>query len=196
MTNQPTDLLDLFVVPLARAGIAHLVSGSVASMFYGEPRATLDVDVAIQLPAGRIPLLESCFPSDAFYLPPAEVLHIELSRPTHGHFNVIHLDSGYKADFYPSRDHPYLSWAVSRAVPLDLGEVTIRLAPPEYVILWKLEFLRLSREDKHVRDIRGILQVSADRIDLPFLKQAIRETGLQEPWELVTGGEFPPSMAE
>ncbi len=160
MPDEP-DLLELFVVPLARAGIAHLVSGSVASIFYGEPRATLDVDVAIQLPTDRIPLLETCFPSPDYYLPPAEVLQIELARPSHGHFNVIHLASGYKADFYPSRNHPFLRWAVAHAAPLELGDVTISLAPPEYVILWKLEFLRLSGEQKHLRDIRGMLQVSA-----------------------------------
>ena len=35
--NEFDDLLTLFVKPLAEARIPHLVSGSIASIFYGEP---------------------------------------------------------------------------------------------------------------------------------------------------------------
>ena len=41
------DLTALFLRPLEGAGLdRYMVSGSIASIEYGEPRATLDVDVA------------------------------------------------------------------------------------------------------------------------------------------------------
>ena len=38
------ELFLLFVCPLNRAGIRYVISGSVAAIFYGEPRLTHDVD--------------------------------------------------------------------------------------------------------------------------------------------------------
>jgi hypothetical protein len=41
------DLIELFVQPLNQAGIRYLVSGSVASTLYGEPRVTHDIDFVV-----------------------------------------------------------------------------------------------------------------------------------------------------
>jgi hypothetical protein len=37
---------------LAAAGIPYMVTGSVASSFHGEPRATRDIDIVIEAQAG------------------------------------------------------------------------------------------------------------------------------------------------
>lgn len=55
------------------------------------------------------------FAAPAFYLPPPEVIILEVAREQRGHFNVIHADTGFKADFYTSgRDELY---ANARVVP-------------------------------------------------------------------------------
>ena len=41
------DLFSLFVRPLHRSGLRYMVSGSLASVYYGEPRLTLDVDLVV-----------------------------------------------------------------------------------------------------------------------------------------------------
>ncbi len=41
------ELLQTVVEALDRAGIPHMVAGSVASTFHGEPRATQDIDFVI-----------------------------------------------------------------------------------------------------------------------------------------------------
>ncbi len=43
------ELFLLFVRPLNRAGIRYVVTGSVAAIFYGEPRLTHDVDFVVFL---------------------------------------------------------------------------------------------------------------------------------------------------
>ena len=45
------ELFLLFVRPLNRANIRYIVGGSVAAIFYGEPRLTLDVDFVVFLSA-------------------------------------------------------------------------------------------------------------------------------------------------
>jgi hypothetical protein len=177
-------LIERFVLPLEMAGLdSYLVSGSVASIEYGEPRLTLDIDIAIQLEAAQLPILAALFPTPDFYCPPHDILALEISRQTRAHFNVIHLPDGLKADFYPSRAHPYFAWAWQNRRRLDIAGIPVWVAPPEYVILWKLEFFREGAGEKHRRDIRGMLKVSPHSIDRAFLDRAAQELALLPQWK-------------
>jgi hypothetical protein len=177
------DLISLFVAPLEEAGLdSYMISGSVAAIEYGEPRATLDVDIALVISLSQIARLQDLFPSPAYYTPPHEVLELEIQRPARGHFNVIHIASGLKSDFYPARNHPLFPWALAHRHRVEISGIAVWLAPPEYVILWKLEFFREGGEEKHLRDIRGMLAVSHDRIDRSLIEQTVNMLGLQTPW--------------
>jgi len=89
----------LFTEPLERLGVEYVVTGSVAAMLYGEPRLTHDVDLILELARDFPPeSLEAAFPPEAFYCPPAEVIEVERARPRRGHFNLIHHETGFKAD--------------------------------------------------------------------------------------------------
>ena len=55
------DLLSLFVDPLERLGLDYLVTGSVASMLYGEPRLTNDVDLVLDLTPADASRLRAAF---------------------------------------------------------------------------------------------------------------------------------------
>jgi hypothetical protein len=70
------------------------------------------------------------------------------------------------------------AWAFRRkqAVPFE-GE-TLILAPPEYVIIRKLEFYRERGSQKHIRDIRSMLAVSGDQLDRAELNEWIAQRGL------------------
>jgi hypothetical protein len=58
------DLFLLFLRPLNRAGIRYMIGGSVAAIFYGEPRLTHDVDIVVVLTAPDIRQLPHIFPED------------------------------------------------------------------------------------------------------------------------------------
>ncbi len=51
---QSPDLLGIFLTPLEKNEIPYFVTGSIASIFYGEPRLTHDVDVVIHFSSGQI----------------------------------------------------------------------------------------------------------------------------------------------
>jgi len=177
------DLLDLFIAPLERVKLdSYMVSGSIASIQYGEPRATLDVDVALMVGRKGLAVFPQLFPDTDYYCPPIDVLEIEVGRPSRGHFNIIHSGSGLKADFYPSTNHPYFSWAMKNRKRWVIREQPVWFAPPEYVILWKLEFFREGGGEKHLRDIRGMVEVSGLEMDFDLLNQAVRELGLEAAW--------------
>src|SRR5207245_3851957 len=130
---------------------------SVAAMLYGEPRVTHDVDLVVFLRLEQIARLPLLYPSPDFYVPPTDVIAIEVARERRGHFNVIHADSSLKADFYTANRDELHAWAFRGARKYSLPETVITLAPPEYVIIRKLEFYREGGSEKHLRDISSML---------------------------------------
>lgn len=181
------DLIQLFARPLGQIGVRYLVSGSVASMLYGEPRVTHDIDFVVFLRAEQTARLPEIFPPPEFYVPPASVIAAEMARDQRGHFKVIHADSGLKADFYIAHRDELHAWAFRHSKRYSIGETTISLAPPEYVILRKLEYYREGRSEKHLRDIRSMLAVSREQIDHAALNDWIHRRDLQPEWTAVSG---------
>jgi hypothetical protein len=180
------DYFLLFVAPLNRLGVRYMISGSIAAMFYGEPRFTQDVDFVVYLTDKDISGIASVFQPPGFYVPPIETLLAEIRREQRGHFNVIHSGSGFKADMYLAGRDELNAWGLrfKRAVQYE-GETAI-LAPPEYVIVRKLEYYREGRSEKHLRDIRSMIAVSGDQLDKPALTDWIKRLGLEAEWALVS----------
>ena len=179
------DLFLLFIRPLNRAGIRYVVGGSVAAIFYGEPRFTNDVDVVVFLNEADIRRLPEIFPSKDFYLPPLETITAEVGRERRGQFNIIHLNTSFKADIYPTGRDEFNAWAFrNKRSAVHEGE-TLVLAPPEYVIVRKLEYYREGGSDKHLRDIRAMLNVSGEQIDRADLDEWIRRCGVEAEWRKV-----------
>ena len=176
----------LYLRPLNKLGLRYIVSGSVASILYGEPRFTNDLDVVVFLRHDDIPRLAEAFQSPEFYFPPAEFISAEIARPLKGQFNVIHVATGFKADFYTTGRDDLNAWAFRHARKMDFKGEPITVAPPECVIVRKLEFYREGGSDKHPRDIRSMLKVSGEQIDLAALDEWIRARGVEAEWKKVS----------
>lgn len=99
---------------------------------------------------------------------------------------MIHKETGYKADCYPIGRDPLHRWAMARRRRIVMFGEPVMLAPPEYVIVRKLEFFREGGSEKHLRDIQGMLDVSGDLIAHADLESLIAERGLGAEWELVS----------
>lgn len=179
---QEPDPYLVFVESLNRAGLLYMVTGSIAGIFYGEPRMTHDVDLVVELNARRVADFVALFPSDEFYCPPEAVIRTEVRRDTRGHFDLIHLASGFKADIYPVGRDPLHVWAMERRRAENMGGIEVWMAPPEYVILRKLQFYQEGGSDKHLRDVRSMLEISASVIDRGELDARISQLGLSEVW--------------
>jgi hypothetical protein len=170
------DLIDLFVAPLNRAGLTYMVTGSVASMLYAEPRFTADVDVVVRLTAPEE--LRKAFSGPEYYCPPADVLAVEIARPLHGHVNILHSLSALKADVYLVGEDPLHRWALDRRRRFEVAGREVWVAPPEYVILRKLLFFREGGSSKHVRDVRALLAAQGEKLDYATLGRFAEERGV------------------
>lgn len=182
---QDHNLFGIYLNILNKNQIQYFVTGAVASIVYGEPRLTNDIDLVIFLPEKDVDKFVKAFPIEEFYSPPKEIILTELKREVHGHFNLIHHETGFKADIYFAGKEELHLWALKNKQQIDLFGLTISVAPPEYVIIKKLEFYKEGRAQKHLTDIQGILANSKDIINFTLLNDMINRMGLNDIWNAI-----------
>lgn len=175
-----------FVEALESSGLPYCVTGSVAAGIYGEPRFTADIDFVLLLRVRDIAHFRTVFPEEEYYIPPIEVLAFEAARTHRGMFNLIHHRLLVKADVFLGSRDPLHVWAMEhrRRKPYLGGEIWV--APPEYVVLRKLESIREVPQDKHYRDIAYMIPVTP--LDQSFFDAQLTRLGLQELWDETRAG--------
>lgn len=173
----------LFIRRLNELGIRYMVTGSVASIAYGEPRLTHDVDIVVEIRREDVDRLGTAFPESNFYLPPPEAIRVEVNRTQRGHFNIIHHETGFKADVYPCGRERLSLWGLQNARKIVVEDCDVWFAPPEYVILRKLEYYREGGSEKHLRDIEGILATLDDSVDTDEIEKRAQSLGVCAEWE-------------
>lgn len=176
------ELLSRLVAVLDELGVAYMVGGSQASMYYGEPRQTNDIDVVADLWSDHIGALMSEFPFPEYYLDEQAVAEAIQAR---GQFNIIHPESGLKVDVILPRRTAFDQEELRRRRRLPLGSGReAYFASPEDVILYKMMYYREGASDKHLRDIAAMLQISAVGIDEEYVDRWASELGLTDIWQV------------
>lgn len=179
----PADSLRRLLDPLHETGIPYMITGGLAAIIYGEPRLTNDVDLVLQLSPRDVERIAAAFPTSRFYVPPIESMREEAARPTHGHFNILDLETSLRADVYCLGDDVLGSWAMAHRRAVAVADTTLWVAPPEYVILMKLRYYRESGAERHLRDIGAVRRISGDEIDDASLESWIARLGLHAEWQ-------------
>lgn len=177
-------LADLLVVPgiLEGAELPCFVGGSVACSFFGEARSTLDVDIVVALLPEDAERMAHAFPPERFYVPPVEVIRREAQRGSAGSFNLVDQTTFLKADIYPAGRDPLNAYGFAHAVWHEIDGHRVRIAPPTYLCAMKLRWWAISQQDKHLRDIRGLLAISPELIDRAVVEQWAATSGTHAQW--------------
>ncbi len=177
------DLLHKIVETFERLHIPYLITGSVASMAYGEPRLTNDIDIVAQIDERHISALVAAFPPDDFYVS-EEMIRGAIGRRSQ--FNIIHPASGLKVDVMLKQETPFDHSRFGRARRIFPSEFyQADFASPEDVIIKKMEYYREGGSEKHLRDITGILKISGNEVDLDYISGWAKQLGLVNIWEAV-----------
>jgi hypothetical protein len=175
-------LVALFVRPINTLSIPYMVTGGVASVVYGEPRFTRDIDLVIQLRSENVARFADAWSLAEFYVPPTEVIEEESARPAHGHFNVIHQQTAMRADVYIAGTDALNAWALTRRVVRRIEDDDVFIAPIESVILSKLRYFQIGGSDRHLRDIHQMLRISGDLVDRPELERWVMMLRVEAEW--------------
>lgn len=171
MTNLASAFRQLLAI-LDRLEIPFLVAGSVASGSYGLPRQTNDIDVVADFSRSDLAAFCELLEKD-FYVNRQTVQEaVRLGRP----FNAIHLKGAFKFDFFPAASDLARSELARRqyivSTVAGLENLEFPVATPEDTILAKLQWYRQGGElsEHQWRDVLGVLQVQAGRLDLAYLR--------------------------
>ena len=143
---------------LDRAGIAYMLTGSLAMSYYARPRMTRDIDLVVELEAIRAPELVGALGPD--YHADAEAIAAAMasSRP----WNIIHLPAMVKIDLIPRKDTGYRHAEFERRRRVEFVGVSLWIVSIEDLILSKLEWSRESRSEQQRRDVRLLLEAPYD----------------------------------
>jgi hypothetical protein len=166
---------------LHASGLEYMVVGSFASGFWGEPRATYDVDVVAAIAEPDAARLSQWFPSEEFYFS-SEAVHDAIRR--RGQFKLIHPESGNKIDFMVQGESEWSHLQLKRRRALEVApSFSAFLAAPEDVILGKLLFYKEGGSPKHLRDIAGILKMQGRHLDAGYVHDWAARLGVSEEWK-------------
>src|SRR5688572_28490456 len=189
MTKQVLDIvgfLRLVLEALKAAHVDYLIGGAIAEWAWGEPRATQDIDIVINLPIGSVGKLSKELEKRGMLVPAEIILDALLEDRADIPINAIHIHSGLKADLYPVRsgDELRLS-AFQRRQRIDYGPSIGRVYvhSPEDLILYKLLYFSISQQPKHSRDIAAILHARKDKIDFDYIEEWTTRLGLSSLWK-------------
>lgn len=178
--------LKLVIEALEAAGVEYLIGGAIAEWAWGEPRATQDLDLVINVPIESIAMLSKELGKRNMLIPAEIILDSILEDRADIPLNAIHMYSGLKADLYPVRpgDELRLS-AFQRRESVDYGPAIGRvyIHSPEDLILYKLIYFGISQQPKHSRDIAAILRARKDQLDFEYIEGWVTRLGLGLVWK-------------
>jgi hypothetical protein len=112
-------------------GIQYMVTGSIASSLYGEPRLSHAIDVILHGTAENAIRLAGAFPPPCFYLDPSEAIA-----------EMVREESmfGDKVDFWIVTSSPYDRERFRRRVCVDAFGAAVWVSSSEDIILSKLSW--------------------------------------------------------
>lgn len=176
------ELLAKIVEALDAAGIKHMVTGSFASTFHGEPRMTRDIDVVIDPDTTTIAVFVEQFDTNTFYIDDAVAATARRDM-----FNVIDVTTGWKVDLIIRKDRAFSEEEFRRRVPTTIGGVATYVASAEDTILSKLEWSARSGSERQLRDVVSVIQVQRATLDFDYLDKWARKLGIADQLEVALG---------
>lgn len=177
-------VLGATIARLERAGVPYMITGSVASSYHGEPRATRDLDVVIDPEPGALERLVAEFSADGWYVD-ADVARRALAERTQ--FNAIDAATGWKVDFLVRKDRLFSLEEFGRRIPAQILGTQAWIASPEDTIIAKLEWAATGGSDRQLADVAAVLDIGGESLDRAYIERWVAGLGLLPAWRRARG---------
>ncbi len=151
---EPNEILRDVVERLERGGIAYMLTGSMAMMYYATPRYTADIDIVIELNAEKMAEIPFLFEPD-YYVPHNRIKDAVTRKSM---FNLIHQASSFKIDCIVKKDSEFQQNAFAGRHKTNYADFDVWLIRKEDLIISKLLWAKDSRSDFQIRDIINLLK--------------------------------------
>jgi hypothetical protein len=174
--NEIFDTLKDVVVRLNDLGVEYMLTGSVAMSSYVTARATMDIDVIIEIEHSNIERFEQRFTGD--YYISLESIRRAIER--HSMFNILNFETGVKVDFITRKPSAFEAAKFNRRRLSRIGETEFWVISKEDLILSKLWWARDSHSERQFEDVRRLIDSGADAT---MINNEVEAQGLNQVWE-------------
>ena len=171
----PDELLDPVAVALHvgtrldALDVRWVVGGSVASSVHGEPRATQDVDMVVDLRRRHERHFVAALAHD--YYIEAEAVRTAVTESSS--FNAVHFASAIKVDFFVAGDDAFEAERLTHRQRVETTGGAVFVDPAENTLLRELEWYRRGGEvsERQWRDVQAIARIQDERLDRDHLRR-------------------------
>ena len=161
--------------------IDYMITGSFVSSIQGEPRATHDVDILVNITNAAIPTLIKTFQPPDYYI---SELAVEEAIQHESMFNLLDTTEGDKADFWILTDDPFDQSRFARKYQEKVLGFSIKISAPEDTILMKLRWAKLSGgSEKQFIDALRVYEIQYSNLDLNYMEAWSQTLQIKELWE-------------
>ena len=173
-----SDLLIETVEALASAGVGYVLTGSLASSLQGEPRATHDIDLVIEVDMRAVDGLARAFSAPRYFF---DQIAARDALSQGGMFRLLDTASGDKVDFWALTDSEFDHARFSRRVEVSVFGTRLWITSPEDTIIQKLKWAADSGgSERQIGDAVGVYEVQAGALDETYLDEWAKKQGLSE----------------
>jgi len=178
MENEQIELLKITTSFLGENNIPYMITGAWSVIYYGRPRASHDIDFIIEVETEEISQTLKSFkklPEDFL----VQVRDIKEAIKKKSQFNILHLPTGLKLDFWLLTDDPFDKSRFSRRKKLEILGQLMWMATPEDTILQKLRWYKEAKIEKHLVDAAFVYQIQKKNLDMKYLGNWVKELDVE-----------------
>jgi hypothetical protein len=160
------------------AGIAYMLTGSMAMNYYAQPRMTRDIDLVVALAPADADKVVDLFRPD-YYVSPEAVRDSVLSETI---FNLIHNESVIKVGCLVRKTTPYRQAEFERRQQIEIDNFSTWIASKEDLIISKVFWAKDSHSEIQMRDVKNLIASGYDSV---YINSCVKELGLSDLWQEV-----------
>ncbi len=173
------DILRDVSARLDGAGLAFMLTGSMAMNYYAQPRMTRDIDVVVALQPSDADGVVRLFSPDYYVSREA----VDSSIAHQSLFNLIHHDSVIKVDCIVRQQTTYRLAEFDRRQRIAIQDFATWIVSKEDLILSKLFWAKDSRSEVQLRDVRNLVSTGCNRA---YIEQWTGGLGVANLWQEIT----------
>jgi len=156
---------------LETLGVPYMVTGSIATFCYGEPRSTNDVDIVIAPDEAQLRQMVEQFQgvTTVAWREAENALHRQAM------FNMICIETAEKTDLIVLKNAEFDQAMFQRRKRGALWEMEAWIISPEDSILSKLRWSKRSHSEQQLRDIVGTMLAQWTTLDWNYLENWVKK---------------------
>lgn len=179
--SDPSEVVRRVVRSLDAASVPDMLTGSIASAFYGTPRATQDIDLVVSPDRSSMSRLLDQFPEGEYYASREAAMEAFDRREL---FNIVDMATSWKIGLILRKDRPFSLAGFDRRRILDLLGTRLYMATAEDVVISKLEWAKLGESERQIRDAAGIIRTQGEALDRSYIETWVHALELNSQWTL------------